>query len=261
MRTTTTHRQDHIGSDLDQPLHVEVWGSGTRVVMIHGSLATGADEWQAQRPLADIGFELVIPDRRGYGASPTADGEDFLVDAADIADLMGGGAHLVGHSYGGLGAMYAAANNPTATLSLTLLEPAAISIATHDPSVRAFDEAVRTVWALDLPDDEWVARFLQTVGTDPSELPADLLDAATAMVPVFRRGRPYFDAAPPVDEVAQGQYPKLVVSGGYDPAWETLCTELADRIGADRAVVGGAGHEIQFVGEPLNELLSELWGS
>lgn len=130
---TTTHRHHHIEADLDQPLHVEVWGSGTRVVMIHGSLATGADEWQAQRPLADLGFELVVPDRRGYGASPTATGEDFLIDAADVAALMGDGAHLVGHSYGGLGALFAAAANPTATLSLTLLEPAATAIATHDP--------------------------------------------------------------------------------------------------------------------------------
>ena len=32
-----------------------------------------------------------------------AHGEDFLVDADDIADLMDNGSHLVGHSYGGLG--------------------------------------------------------------------------------------------------------------------------------------------------------------
>ena len=86
-------------------LFVEVWGSGERVVLVHGSLATGADEWQAQRPLADEAFRLLVPDRRGYGRSPMAHGEDFLVDADDIADLMGNGSHLVGHSYGGLGVM------------------------------------------------------------------------------------------------------------------------------------------------------------
>lgn len=117
------------------------------------------------------------------------------------------------------------------------------------------------MWALDLPDDEWVARFLTTVGTDPTALPAELLDAATAMVPVFRRGRPYFEAIPPITEIAQGDYPKLVVSGGHDPAWEAVCSELADRIGAERAVIEGAGHEIQFTGDPLNERLTELWRS
>src|SRR5688500_20141389 len=79
-------------------LFIESWGSGVPVVLVHGSLATGADEWQAQRPLADEGFRLLVPDRRGYGRSPAARGEDFLADGEDIAELMGDGAHLVGHS-------------------------------------------------------------------------------------------------------------------------------------------------------------------
>ncbi|WP_408015148.1 alpha/beta fold hydrolase [Roseomonas harenae] len=86
---------------------------------MHGSLATGAYEWQCQRPLAEEGFRLLVPDRRGYGRSPPAQGEDFLVDAGDIAEVMGDGAHLVGHSYGGLGVMFAAARRPDATLSLS----------------------------------------------------------------------------------------------------------------------------------------------
>jgi pimeloyl-ACP methyl ester carboxylesterase len=105
-------------------LFVDTWGTGTRVVLVHGSLATGADEWQAQRPLADEGFRLIVPDRRGYGRSPAADGEDFIRDGDDIGDLMGDGAHLVGHSYGGLGVLFAAARRPDATLSLTLLSQA-----------------------------------------------------------------------------------------------------------------------------------------
>ena len=103
-------------------LHVEEWGSGAPVVLVHGSLATGAEEWEAQRPLAEEGFRLLVLDRRGYGRSPVATGEDFLVDADDIVELMGDGAHLVGHSYGGLGVMLAAARRPDATKSLTLLE-------------------------------------------------------------------------------------------------------------------------------------------
>ncbi len=33
-------------------LFVDSWGSGVPVVLVHGSLAIGAEEWQAQRPLA-----------------------------------------------------------------------------------------------------------------------------------------------------------------------------------------------------------------
>ena len=69
-------------------LYVERWGSGTPVVLVHGSLATGADEWQAQRPLADQGFQLLVFDRRGYVRSPSASGEDFVREGEDIAGLM-----------------------------------------------------------------------------------------------------------------------------------------------------------------------------
>ena len=75
-------RTDTATMNLSQPHHsdlfVESWGAGTPVVLVHGSLATGVEEWEAQRPLADEGFRLLVLDRRGYGQSPVADGEDFL---------------------------------------------------------------------------------------------------------------------------------------------------------------------------------------
>jgi pimeloyl-ACP methyl ester carboxylesterase len=246
-------------TDTATNLHVETWGTGERVVLLHGSLATGADEWAAQQPLAESGFQLIVPDRRGYGSSPVADGEDYLVDADDAAVLMADGAHLVGHSYGGLGAMFAAAGNPTGTRSLTLLEAPVSSILPEHPTLRALDDGIRAMWTADLPDDEWVRRFLSAVGTDPDELPDDLLSAAAALVPVFRAGRPYFEATPPLDDIAAATYPKLVVSGGHDDGWEAMCAALAERIGADHVVIEGAGHEIQFTGPPLNDRLAELW--
>jgi hypothetical protein len=36
-------------------------------------------------------------DRLGYGSSPDLDHSDYNVDAADIGELLGDGAHLVGH--------------------------------------------------------------------------------------------------------------------------------------------------------------------
>ncbi len=149
-------------------LFVETWGIGTHVVLVHGSLAIGADEWQAQRPLADQGFQLLVLDRRGYGQSPAADGEDFLRDSNDIADLMGNGAHLVGHSYGGLGVMFAAARRPEATLSLTLLEPGAFALGEHNAAARALVTEVRQLWDHDLPDEEWVVRSCGWWGAIPT---------------------------------------------------------------------------------------------
>jgi pimeloyl-ACP methyl ester carboxylesterase len=109
-------------------LDVRRWGQGVPVVLVHGSLTSGEENWEGQRSLADEGYRLVAPDRRGYGDSPKSAGEDFLRDGEDIAELLGDGAHLVGHSYGGMGAMVAAERRPDAVLSLTLIEPPAFGL-------------------------------------------------------------------------------------------------------------------------------------
>jgi pimeloyl-ACP methyl ester carboxylesterase len=240
-------------------LFVDTWGAGTRVVLVHGSLATGADEWPAQKPLADEGFQLLAIDRRGYGRSPEAPGEDYLRDADDIAELMGDGAHLVGHSYGGIGVLFAAARRPEATLSVTLLEPGAFMLGQHDPAARALLDEVRSLWVQDLPDEDWVVRFLKAVGSDPDAFPPEMLAAALPLVPVCRGGRPAWEADMPLAPLALARFPKLVVSGGHSAAFEAICDDLAERIGAQRAVVEGAGHEVQFTGPPLNEILLRLW--
>jgi pimeloyl-ACP methyl ester carboxylesterase len=242
-------------------VHVERWGTGDRVVLVHGSLATGAEEWAAQRPLADEGFHLVVFDRRGYGRSPLATGEDFLVDAEDIAELMGDGAHLVGHSYGGLGAMIAAARRPDVTKSLTVLEPPVPLPAEAAPAWQAFLEEMTRLWREDIPDEEWVVSFLKAVGSDPDEFPPEMLAVAIPLVPVFRHGRPSYDAQVPFGELAAAAFPKLVVSGGHYEGFEQMCVSLARGIGASHLVVEGAGHEIQFTGDAINQALLSLWRS
>ena len=255
MKTTHTETQTHPRSDL----YVESWGDGTPVVLVHSSLATGAEEWEAQRPLAHEGFRLLVPDRRGYGRSPGAEGEDFLRDAENIVDLMGDGAHLVGHSYGGLGVLFAAARRPEATRSLALLEPGTYALGQRHPAGRELVSAVRRLWDQDLPDEEWVVGFLKAVGSDPDTFPPDFLAAALPLVPVFRRGRPIWYPDLPLGELADAPFPKLVVSGGHSPGYEAICDDLASRIGASRKVVEGAGHEIQFTGKPINDTLLAFW--
>jgi pimeloyl-ACP methyl ester carboxylesterase len=240
-------------------LAVDSWGTGTPVVLVHGSLATGADEWQAQRPLADEGFRLLVIDRRGYGESPAADGEDFLRDADDIVSLMGDGAHLVGHSYGGLGALFAAARRPDRTLSLALLEPATFGLGQHHAAARLLVDQVRALWDQALPDEEWVMRFLELIGSDPDALSPELVSAAVPLVPVFRRGRAMWNGDLPLAEVARTAFSKLVVSGGHSAGFEEICDDLARQVGASRAVAAGAGHEVQFSGPRVNELLLTLW--
>ena len=57
-------------------------------------------------------------------------------DAPWIADMLGNGANLIGHSWGGAEALLAAARRPETVHSLVLVEPALSAIAEADPSLR-----------------------------------------------------------------------------------------------------------------------------
>jgi pimeloyl-ACP methyl ester carboxylesterase len=172
---------------------------------------------------------------------------------------MGDGAHLVGHSYGGVGVLFAAARRPDATLSLALLEPGTFSLGQHHPAARSLVGELRDLWHRDLPDEELAIRFLKAVGSDTDALSPELIAASVPLVPVFRRGRPIWDTELPLAEVAAASFQKLVVSGAHSAGFDAICDDLAERIGASRAVAAGAGHEVQFAGPPLNAMLLALW--
>jgi pimeloyl-ACP methyl ester carboxylesterase len=153
--------------------------------------------------LSDESFRLLVLDRRGNSSG--ADGEDFLADADEIVELMDDGAHLVGHSYGGLGVMFSAACRPEATRSLTLLEPAAFALAPDDAAARSVEDAIRQMWDADLSDEQWVVQFLTAVRSDPDGFPPEFLDAAVPLVALaqppalIRRLLRAYDVAVPGD--------------------------------------------------------------
>ena len=55
------------------------------------------------------GSELEILERPGFPPNPPVDRVDFDEHAVLVAEAVGDGAHLVGHSYGGVIALLAAA--------------------------------------------------------------------------------------------------------------------------------------------------------
>lgn len=166
----------------------EVWGTGARVVLVHGSLATGPMSWEGQRPLCDEGYQLVVPTRRAY-TSGSWGREDFVADGEDVAALLGEGAHLVSHSSGALAAMVAAAARPEAVHSLVLAEPPLFTVAAEHPDVARLREQLEQLFARDQNDREFLEDFLGAVGTPMEEIPPDMLDELTDMVPAFRLGR------------------------------------------------------------------------
>jgi pimeloyl-ACP methyl ester carboxylesterase len=97
----------------------QVVGEGRPVVLLHGFPDTGR-VWRHQVPaLAAAGFEVIVPDMRGYGGSDKpAEVEAYAVAtlAGDVLAVMADAgvdrAHVVGHDWGaavawGLGALAA----------------------------------------------------------------------------------------------------------------------------------------------------------
>jgi pimeloyl-ACP methyl ester carboxylesterase len=230
-------------------MHVERLGSGARLVLVHGSVAPGWLTWNAQKPLAER-FELVVPVRSGYPPNPALDAIDFEVQARELAALLEPGDHLAAHSYGAVVSLLAAARAPLA--SLTVVEPPAFDVARRHPAVEAF----LAHFEAGTPQDPraYLEFFLPLVGSslnlrDP--LPPVILAGARAAI----AERSPHEAAIPLDDLAAAPFPKLVVSGGHNAAFDAVCDVLEHRMGAQRAVLPGAGHSIPRLGEPFNALL------
>jgi len=231
-------------------------GSRPRLLLVHGSVVNAELTWSAQKPLADR-FEIVAPNRRGFPPGPDVDRVDFEDEAAWLEEFLEPGTHVVGHSYGGVIALLAAAQRPEILRSLTVVEPPGFGVACGVPAVDELMERIEEHWTNGPRDPaEFLRGFFSLVGSSaPSGnfTPELLQGARTLMVE-----RSPAEAVIPLEELARAPFLKLVVSGGHSPAFEAVCDVLEERLGAERAVLSGAGHSVQRLGAPFNELLSEF---
>jgi len=216
-----------------------------RLVLVHGSIVGGGPTWGAQLPLAER-FELVVLDRPGFPPNPPVERVDFEVDAELVAGLLEPGDHLVGHSYGGVISLLAAAARPELVRSLTVIEPPATRVALDHPAVAEFAAGGRELYASGQTDDaeKFLRRFLTAVGSTfipPSPLPPDLEQGARALV--VERGP--WEAEIPLEALGGAPFPKLVVSGAHHPAFDAICDTLERELEAERVVLSGHGHAAQ----------------
>jgi pimeloyl-ACP methyl ester carboxylesterase len=231
--------------------------STPRIVFVHGSVMGGRATWSGQRALADR-FALEILERPGFPPNPPVDHVDFEEHAVLVAEALDDGAHLVGHSYGGVVSLLAAAAAAGHVRSLTVIEPPAFAVAGGNAAVEAF-VAEGIAWWRDGPLDDpeaFLRGFLDFVGSDyepPSPLPPALEQGArTLMVE-----RSPWDAEIPLDDLAAAGIPALVVSGAHHPAFDAVCDVLEQRLGAERLVLPGYGHTTQRH-PAFNERLAEF---
>jgi pimeloyl-ACP methyl ester carboxylesterase len=259
-------------------VHVTVWDDSRSArppaVFVHGVLSWGTDDrygFGAQRPLATE-RPLLMMDRRGYGQSPDLSGSDhtsdYEADAGDIVEVLGDGAHLVGHSYGGVAAMLAAIRRPDLVRSLALIQPGAMRPAERHPVVAEMLERGRAAAAGGPPDltpEEFIRQSTEGLGLPvPEATPARLRAARTSM-----GERPCWDADIPLAPLAGAGRPTLVISGTWENAPEQYRKYAGEPLMAAAEVIAadiGAGHVrvpgfYPQVEQPrlVNDALRDLW--
>jgi pimeloyl-ACP methyl ester carboxylesterase len=217
-----------------------------RIVLVHGSVTGGRPTWTGQRVGLRHQFELVVLERPGFPPNPPVDSVDFEDHAEVVAAELDTQSHLVGHSYGGVVAMLAAAKRPERVRSLTVLEPPCTRVALGDPAADRFAEDGRRWWAEGPTDDPeaFMRGFLHYVGSDfdpPSPLSPELEQGARTLI--VERGP--WEADIPLHELGIAPFPKLVVSGAHLAAFDAICDVLEKRLRAERLVLPGHQHNPQ----------------
>jgi pimeloyl-ACP methyl ester carboxylesterase len=219
--------------------------------MGHGSVS-----FEPLRELADR-YTLEFVDRRGFGRSaPREHGVDFDLDAVDVADLLADGAHLIGHSYGGVVSILATARRPETVRSLTVIEPPFFALAASDPAVRTLRERLGGLFPAptDMPPGQWLSMFVGGIGSRvPPELPIGPDEVADVRASMTER--PPWEAMVDLGLIRSAGVPTLVIRGDWssDPpaapiggaAFGAVADVLVRELDATSLVVPGATHAAQ----------------
>lgn len=244
------------------------WGDiGPRVVMVHGSAQgskLGGDRhFSRQQHLADLGWQVIVPDRPGHGRTPSPGRpDDAELDGPLVARLLddgdGEGAHLVGHSFGACVALAAAAQTPGAVRSLTLIEPAMAPLAIGKSVVLRFVLRMVRTLLFSFSDEARIKRFSKLVNipqdlrgsSDPEEMRR--LGRAIAKLRLPNKKT----LARQLEVVRRAGIPLLVVSGDWSPAFQTICGVAARAGGGCSLAIASPHHFPQLVSDQFNETLA-----
>lgn len=247
-------------------VHLTRWGDdGPVIVMVHGSAQgseVGGDRHFAkQAELAGMGWQVVVPDRPGHGRSPSPGRpDDAQEDGKWVAELLGKGAHLVGHSFGSCVALAAAAMRPDAVRSLTLIEPAMMPLAIDDPLVLGFVKQLGEAAAKARSPAEATVNFAKIVGI-PDEIrggssEAELGRMAKGLKELRLPTPPELQRE--IEVVRKAAIPLQVVEGGWSLAYGVVADRVAELGGGKHVVIKSEHHFPQLVSDEFNQELIEF---
>jgi pimeloyl-ACP methyl ester carboxylesterase len=245
-------------------IHLTQWGhGGTKLVLIHGGVQgtkkSGTVHFSAQEPLALRGFEVIVPDRPGHGRSPAPGRpDDAEADGVWAADLLGDGAHLVGHSFGGCVALAAAALRPTAVKSLTLIEPAMQSVAIDRLPVLLFALRMVAILKLSFTAKQRVERFSKFMhipdgmgGATRDRAEYEAMGKAASVLKVPKKAT----LERQLSQLARSGIPVLVVTGGWSAAVDATADVVARIANGTHMIIPSPHHFPHANSNDFNEIL------
>lgn len=127
----------------------ETYGSGPPLVLVHGGFSDHNTNWQEAKALLEERFTVYAIARRGRGDTSATRLHSLEDEAADVAAVLrqvGEPAFLLGHSYGALCALEAAALHPAGVRQLVLYEPPKPGVMTPETVARLEAFAVGEDW-------------------------------------------------------------------------------------------------------------------
>ncbi|MGA8297660.1 MAG: alpha/beta fold hydrolase [Acidimicrobiales bacterium] len=241
--------------DLSRALATETFGSGERIVLIHGFTQTGRS-WAEQVHALSEHFEVVTVDLPGHGRSADVEVAD-LDDAGRLLVEAVGEATYVGYSMGGRVALHAAFHFPESVRTMVL---AGVSPGIADEKERIerrradealagrLDGSAGTPISLAQFLDEWLAQPLfASLAPEARGRAAREENTTTGLARALRRlgtGTQVYD----VERLRRLEMPVFIVAGEHDAKFRALGEEMAAVIGKNAATstVPSAGHAWPF---------------
>lgn len=208
--------------------------SAERVVFVHGSGEFGAAAWPRQHGLS-LEFDCLYLRRHGFSAVEEPAPTDHVRDQAIILEALGAGGHVVAHSQGAVPAMMLAVERPDVVRTLTLIEPACLSLTVGLPATAAHVALMAPLFddrGL-MSDEEFLQTFVRRVFA--ADAPAPATADARRDAARLRLQAPPWEA--PLSIVPG--VPTLVLTGGWEPLYEEVAEYLAGTGAVHRIAPGG----------------------
>lgn len=211
-----------------------------RVVFVHGAGPFGAAAWPRQHGMA-LTYDALFLRRHGF--DPVAEpmqssfAEDTAIILRSLADDGRGtaGGHVVAYAQGAIAAMIAAVERPDLVFSLTLVEPACLSLTAELPATSAHMALMQPLFEVrqQLSDEDFQREFVRRMFA--ADLQEPVMPEENRSARRLRLQAPSWEA--PL-HIVPG-VPTMVLTGGWEPLYEEIAGYLQETGALHRIAPGG----------------------